>query len=144
MGESTVIATNTSSLSVTEMAAALERPNRFLGMHFFNPVPASKLVEIVVPAAGDPEVVSSVRDWVGGLAKEPVVVRDSPGFATSRLGVLLGLEAIRMLEEGVADPNPSTGPWDWATVIRWARCAPPTWWVSTSVSPSPTTCTAAR
>ena len=103
VSESTVIATNTSSLSVTEMAAVLTRPGRFLGMHFFNPVPASKLVEIVVPVTADPGVVSSVRDWVGALGKEPIVVNDSPGFATSRLGVLLGLEAIRMLEEGVAD-----------------------------------------
>jgi 3-hydroxybutyryl-CoA dehydrogenase len=72
-------------------------------MHFFNPVPASKLVELVVPDATDPDVVAAARDWVDRLGKTGIVVRDSPGFASSRLGVLLGLEAIRVLEEGVAD-----------------------------------------
>ncbi|NIH66769.1 3-hydroxyacyl-CoA dehydrogenase family protein [Modestobacter marinus] len=103
LGPDAVLATNTSSLSVTELAAALQRPARFLGLHFFNPVPASKLVEVVVaPETGD-DVVAASRDWVRALGKTDVVVRDSPGFASSRLGVLLGLEAIRMLEEGVAD-----------------------------------------
>jgi 3-hydroxybutyryl-CoA dehydrogenase len=103
LGAGAVLATNTSSLSVTELAAALQRPARFLGMHFFNPVPASKLVEVVVAPETAPEVVESTRGWVRALGKTDVVVRDSPGFASSRLGVLLGLEAIRMLEEGVAD-----------------------------------------
>jgi 3-hydroxybutyryl-CoA dehydrogenase len=98
-----VLATNTSSLSVTELAAVLERPGRFLGLHFFNPVPASKLVELVVTPETDPVLVDAARGWVGALGKTGIVVRDSPGFASSRLGVLLGLEAIRMLEEGVAD-----------------------------------------
>jgi 3-hydroxybutyryl-CoA dehydrogenase len=98
-----VLATNTSSLSITELAAALQRPARFLGMHFFNPVPASKLVEVVVAPESGPDVVEAVRGWVRALGKTDVVVKDSPGFASSRLGVLLGLEAIRMLEEGVAD-----------------------------------------
>ncbi|NKY52287.1 3-hydroxyacyl-CoA dehydrogenase family protein [Nocardia vermiculata] len=101
--ETAVLATNTSSLSVGEMAAALERPGRFLGTHFFNPVPASALVEIVRPVDVTDEGVNAVTAWVRTLGKEPVVVRDSPGFATSRLGVLLGLEAIRMVEEDVAD-----------------------------------------
>ncbi|GAB3715620.1 3-hydroxyacyl-CoA dehydrogenase family protein [Nocardiopsis nanhaiensis] len=100
----TVLASNTSSLSVTELAAALKRPGRFLGTHFFNPVPASKLVEIVTAPETDGAVLESVRGWVGALGKTEVVVRDSPGFATSRLGVMLGLEAIRMVEEGVASP----------------------------------------
>ena len=98
-----VLATNTSSLSVTELSAALQRPGRFLGLHFFNPVPASKLVEVVVAPETGPDVVDTARGWVRALGKADVVVRDSPGFASSRLGVLLGLEAIRMLEEGVAD-----------------------------------------
>ncbi|MGY1639386.1 3-hydroxyacyl-CoA dehydrogenase family protein [Geodermatophilus sp. SYSU D00742] len=98
-----VLATNTSSLSVSELAAALERPARFLGLHFFNPVPASKLVEVVVARQTDPELVGTASGWVRALGKTDVVVQDSPGFASSRLGVLLGLEAIRMLEEGVAD-----------------------------------------
>ena len=103
VGERTVLATNTSSLSVTGLAEGLRRPERFLGMHFFNPVPASKLVEVVLSTATDDAVRDAARSWVAGLARAEVVVRDSPGFATSRLGVLLGLEAIRMLEEGVAD-----------------------------------------
>ncbi|MGY1683460.1 3-hydroxyacyl-CoA dehydrogenase family protein [Geodermatophilus sp. SYSU D01176] len=98
-----VLATNTSSLSVTELASALERPARFLGLHFFNPVPASKLVEVVVAQETTPELVGAASGWVRALGKTDVVVKDSPGFASSRLGVLLGLEAIRMLEEGVAD-----------------------------------------
>ncbi|WP_036332531.1 MULTISPECIES: 3-hydroxyacyl-CoA dehydrogenase family protein [Modestobacter] len=103
LGPDAVLATNTSSLSVTELAAALQRPARFLGLHFFNPVPASKLVEVVVAPETAEDVVAASRDWVRALGKTDVVVRDSPGFASSRLGVLLGLEAIRMLEEGVAD-----------------------------------------
>lgn len=103
LGEHAVLATNTSSLSVAELAAALQRPARFLGMHFFNPVPASKLVEVVVAPQTAADVVEATRGWVRALSKTDVVVRDSPGFASSRLGVLVGLEAIRMLEEGVAD-----------------------------------------
>ncbi|NEK56825.1 3-hydroxyacyl-CoA dehydrogenase family protein [Geodermatophilus sabuli] len=103
LGERAVLATNTSSLSVTELASVLQRPAQFLGMHFFNPVPASRLVELVVPAATAEDVVSLARGWVDRLGKAGIVVKDSPGFASSRLGVLLGLEAIRMLEEGVAD-----------------------------------------
>jgi 3-hydroxybutyryl-CoA dehydrogenase len=98
-----VLATNTSSLSVTELASALERPARFLGLHFFNPVPASKLVEVVVAQETAAELVGIAGGWVRALGKTDIVVKDSPGFASSRLGVLLGLEAIRMLEEGVAD-----------------------------------------
>ncbi|QSE92504.1 3-hydroxyacyl-CoA dehydrogenase family protein [Rhodococcus pseudokoreensis] len=99
----TVIATNTSSISIAELGAALNDPARLIGMHFFNPVPASTLVEIVRAPATDAAVVEKVREWVSLLGKTEVLVNDSPGFATSRLGVCLGLEAIRMLEEGVAD-----------------------------------------
>lgn len=98
-----VLASNTSSLSIAELAAAVHHPQRVVGMHFFNPVPASLLVEIVrAPETAD-DVVHDVLDWTRALGKTDVLVRDSPGFATSRLGVALGLEAIRMLEEGVAD-----------------------------------------
>jgi 3-hydroxybutyryl-CoA dehydrogenase len=103
VGAGALLATNTSSLSVGELAAVLDRPGRFLGLHFFNPVPASKLVEVVVAPETSPEAAATGRDWVRRLGKTEIVVRDSPGFASSRLGVLLGLEAIRMLEEGVAD-----------------------------------------
>ncbi len=98
-----VLASNTSSLSITELSSVLRRPQRFLGMHFFNPVPASKLVEIVLTRATAESVRDSATSWVRAIGKTDVVVNDSPGFATSRLGVLLGLEAIRMLEEGVTD-----------------------------------------
>ena len=98
-----VLASNTSSLSITELSSVLRRPERFLGMHFFNPVPASKLVEIVQTKVTSAAVRDSVVGWVRAIGKTDVVVNDSPGFATSRLGVLLGLEAIRMLEEGVSD-----------------------------------------
>lgn len=99
----TVIATNTSSISIAELGTALADPSRFIGMHFFNPVPASDLVEVVTTPSTDPQVLASVCAWVRQLHKTDIVVNDSPGFATSRLGVCLGLEAIRMLEEGVAD-----------------------------------------
>jgi 3-hydroxybutyryl-CoA dehydrogenase len=102
-GEHVVIATNTSSLSIAGLADALERPDRLVGMHFFNPVPASRLVEIVVGPQTADVVRDAARSCAAGLGRTPIVVRDSPGFASSRLGVLLGLEAIRMVEEGVAD-----------------------------------------
>lgn len=97
-----VLASNTSSLSIGELAAAVEGPERFLGTHFFNPVPVSSLVELVVGPQTAPSVRDTARGWAEALGKTVVVVNDSPGFATSRLGVMLGLEAIRMLEEGVA------------------------------------------
>jgi 3-hydroxybutyryl-CoA dehydrogenase len=102
MPEGAVLASNTSSISIDDLAAELDRPARFLGLHFFNPVPASTLVEIVVGAATDPSVQRAAQEWVAVIGKRPVVVRDSPGFASSRLGVAIALEAIRMLEEGVA------------------------------------------
>ncbi|MEW9549475.1 3-hydroxyacyl-CoA dehydrogenase family protein [Nonomuraea sp. NPDC050783] len=104
-GEDAVLATNTSSLSIAELAAVLDRPDRLVGLHFFNPVPVQRLVEIVVTRATPPEVLARARGYAERLGKTAVVVRDSPGFATSRLGVLLGLEAVRMVEEGVAAPE---------------------------------------
>jgi 3-hydroxybutyryl-CoA dehydrogenase len=102
LGAHAVLATNTSSLSIDDLAAHLTRPERFLGLHFFNPVPVSTLVEVVAGAATDPTLVATAGDWVRALGKTPVTVRDAPGFASSRLGVALALEAIRMLEQGVA------------------------------------------
>lgn len=96
------LASNTSSISIDDLAVGRLRPAQFLGLHFFNPVPASALVEIVNGSATSPEVAERARRWVTALGKTPIVVHDSPGFASSRLGVMLGLEAIRMLEEGVA------------------------------------------
>jgi len=97
-----IVASNTSSISIDALAASLARPDRFLGLHFFNPVPASALVEVVTGAQTTPAVVEAAQRWVEAIGKAAVVVRDAPGFASSRLGVALGLEAIRMLEEGVA------------------------------------------
>lgn len=97
-----VIASNTSSISIDRLADAVPHRGRFLGMHFFNPVPTSALVEIVTGSATDRMVVQRAQDWVGMLGKTPIVVRDSPGFASSRLGLALALEAIRMLDSGVA------------------------------------------
>jgi len=105
VGAEIPIASNTSSISIDALAAELRFPARVLGLHFFNPVPASELVEVVVGAATEPGIVDAAKGWVVALGKTPVTVRDSPGFASSRLGVVIGLEAIRMLEEGVASAD---------------------------------------
>ncbi|TCI96382.1 3-hydroxyacyl-CoA dehydrogenase family protein [Aeromicrobium sp. IC_218] len=96
------LATNTSSLSVDELASALGTPERLVGLHFFNPVPASTLVEVVVGPRTAPDLGERAAGWVAGLGKTAITVTDSPGFASSRLGVAIALEAMRMLEEGVA------------------------------------------
>jgi 3-hydroxybutyryl-CoA dehydrogenase len=95
-------ATNTSSLSITEIASAATRPEKVIGMHFFNPVHIMKLVEIVIGQRTSDDTAGSIRQVAQQMKKEPIVVRDVPGFASSRLGVTLGLEAMRMLEQGVA------------------------------------------
>ena len=97
-----VWATNTSSLSITEIASAAARPGKVIGMHFFNPVHIMKLVEIVVGEQTSENTTAAVRQVGVNMKKEPIVVRDVPGFASSRLGVTLGLEAMRMVEQGVA------------------------------------------
>lgn len=102
VGAETVLASNTSSLSIDGLAAGLHHPERFLGFHFFNPVPASKLVEIVVGATTADELVPLAQGWVAALGKTAVTVKDAPGFASSRLGVAIALEAMRMVDEGVA------------------------------------------
>ncbi|MEU5694837.1 3-hydroxyacyl-CoA dehydrogenase family protein [Actinosynnema sp. NPDC020468] len=96
-----VLASNTSSLSITELARGLPG-ERVLGLHFFNPVPVQQLVELVHHDGLAPEVAAKARGWVEDLGKTVIEVRDAPGFATSRLGVAVGMEAIRMLEDGVA------------------------------------------
>src|SRR2546422_610833 len=97
-----LLATNTSSLSVTNIAAAVRDPGRVVGIHFFNPVHAMKLVEVVTHPRAAPEAVQRALTLARALGKDPIVVQDSPGFASSRLGLALGLEAMRMLERGVA------------------------------------------
>ncbi|WP_166968881.1 3-hydroxyacyl-CoA dehydrogenase family protein [Brevibacterium atlanticum] len=99
------IATNTSALSIDELAAALPRPQALIGLHFFNPVPVSELVEVVVGTHTDTRLVEVARGWVAGLGKTAITVKDSPGFASSRLGVALALEAMRMVEDGVASAD---------------------------------------
>jgi 3-hydroxybutyryl-CoA dehydrogenase len=96
------IGTNTSALSIDVLAAALPRPQALIGLHFFNPVPVSELVEVVVGTHTDPKLVDVAKEWVTGLGKTAITVKDSPGFASSRLGVALALEAMRMVEDGVA------------------------------------------
>ena len=98
----TLLASNTSSLSIGQLAAGLTQPGRLVGMHFFNPVHLMKLVEIVTHDRAAPGVNDRAVTFARQLGKEPIVVKDSPGFASSRLGVVLGLEAMRMLEQGVA------------------------------------------
>ncbi|MET7819774.1 3-hydroxyacyl-CoA dehydrogenase family protein [Micromonospora zamorensis] len=99
-----LLGSNTSSIAIGELAAGLDAPERFLGLHFFNPVWAMALLEIVVGPATAEETTAAAVALAGRLGKDPVVVRDLPGFATSRLGVTLGLEAIRMVADGVASP----------------------------------------
>ncbi|WP_193310705.1 3-hydroxyacyl-CoA dehydrogenase family protein [Halorubrum halophilum] len=101
----TIIASNTSSLSLTEIASALDHPSRAVGLHFFNPVHIMKLVEIVTAEQSSDETVERAHEFVEGIEKTPIEVMDSPGFASSRLGVALGVESMRMVEEGVASPE---------------------------------------
>ncbi len=102
MAPSAFLASNTSSLSIAELASHVPDPSRFLGLHFFNPVHIMALVEVVYGPATETDTLDAALALVRTLGKEPIVVKDSPGFASSRLGVALGMEAIRMLEEGVA------------------------------------------
>ncbi|HEX9729885.1 MAG TPA: 3-hydroxyacyl-CoA dehydrogenase family protein [Gemmatimonadales bacterium] len=99
------LATNTSSLSVGRIARAVTQPGRVVGMHFFNPVHIMKLVEVVTHDRADPAHVARVLAVARAMGKEPIEVKDAPGFASSRLGVVLGLEAMRMVEQGVAAPQ---------------------------------------
>lgn len=99
------IGTNTSSLSIDRLADGLDDPARLIGLHFFNPVPVSDLVEIVVGPRTATALVEQAQEWVRGLGKTAITVTDSPGFASSRLGVMLALEAMRMLQEGVASAD---------------------------------------
>ena len=97
-----VLASNTSGISIDELAVGLARPKAFLGLHFFNPVWAMPLLEIIHGTATGEDVVRWAQRTGELIGKETILVRDVPGFATSRLGIAIGLEGIRMLEEGVA------------------------------------------
>lgn len=97
-----ILATNTSALSITEIAAVTSRPERVVGMHFFNPVHKMKLVEIIRGLATDDATVAATRDWSQRIGKTSIVVNEAPGFTTSRISAMLGNEAMWMLSEGVA------------------------------------------
>jgi len=97
-----ILATNTSTISITELASLTQKPQRFIGMHFMNPVSQMKLVEIVTGLLTSDETTEVTRQLALKLGKEPIIISDSPGFATSRLGIALFIEASRMLEEGIA------------------------------------------
>lgn len=101
-GDHAIFATNTSSLTVTDLAARTARPDRFVGLHFFNPVPVMRLVEVVPTLASDPEVVETVVAFGRALGKEPIVARDGSGFVVNLLLVPYMLDAVRQLERGVA------------------------------------------
>ena len=105
VGDDTVLATNTSSLSVTELGRFTPDPGRFIGLHFFNPVHIMALVEVVRSRATSDSTLDRSLAFVLQIGKQPIVVEDSPGFASSRLGIALGLEAIRMVEAGVASAS---------------------------------------
>lgn len=104
-GADVLLATNTSSLPITRIANVTQHPGRVVGMHFFNPVHIMKLVEVVVAEKSAEDAVQCALDLALRLGKEPIRVKDSPGFASSRLGIAIGLEAIRMVEAGVASPR---------------------------------------
>ena len=105
VGEDTVFATNTSSLSISQLASDMDHPGRFVGIHFFNPVHEIELVEVVWGEDTSEITRELVVDFVQAIGKHPILVRDSPGFAASRLGMVLCLEAIRMIEAGVTRPE---------------------------------------
>jgi 3-hydroxybutyryl-CoA dehydrogenase len=97
-----IIASNTSALSIDDLAACVQDPTRFLGMHFFNPVWSLAMVELIRGAATSEETLEAARRFSESIGKTSITVRDVPGFATSRLDLIASLEAIRMLQDGVA------------------------------------------
>lgn len=103
--ENAILATNTSGLRISEIASAVKTPERLVGMHFFNPVPIMKLLEVIKHDLASDDIVREVIEIGEEMGKTTIVVGDIPGFATSRLGVVLGNEAIRMLAEGVASAS---------------------------------------
>lgn len=104
LGPDVLLATNTSSLPITQIASVTRHPERVVGMHFFNPVHIMKLLEVVETPRSSPAAVQAALDLGVRLGKDPIRVADAPGFASSRLGIAIGLEAIRMVEAGVASP----------------------------------------
>jgi len=102
LGQNVLLASNTSSLPVSKIAAVCAHPERVVGLHFFNPVHLMKLVEVVRAQQSSEEAVRAALELGLRMDKDPILVRDTPGFASSRLGICIGLEAMRMLEAAVA------------------------------------------
>lgn len=102
-GPATILASNTSSIPITRIGAALERPGQFVGMHFFNPAHIMKLVEVISGAATNPEVAELISDLAKKLGKVPVMAKDAPGFIVNRVARHFYVEGLKVLEEGVAD-----------------------------------------
>jgi len=128
--EGAVLATNTSALSVTEIVSCLDDPSRGVGMHFFNPVPKMRLVELIRALQTSPETMDRVEGVARAMGKTTVRVEDLPGFATSRINALIGNEAMRMLEQGVASAedidtavklglNHPMGPLEMGDLVGW-------------------------
>ncbi|HLY30756.1 MAG TPA: 3-hydroxyacyl-CoA dehydrogenase NAD-binding domain-containing protein [Ktedonobacterales bacterium] len=100
-----ILASNTSGLPITQIAAATRRPERVLGLHFFNPVPAMKLVEIVRAYQTSDSTIEQARAFCAALKKETILAKDYPGFITTRIGLMMIAEAIRCLDEGIGSPE---------------------------------------
>ena len=100
-----IIGSNTSTISITKLSSAVKNPESFLGVHFFNPAQVQRLIELVRGLETKEEIIIQLKEWFEKLGKVCIVVNDSPGFATSRLGLILGKEAMLMLQEGVATPQ---------------------------------------
>lgn len=105
LGADAVIATNTSSLSVTEIAAGCERPQRVCGLHFFNPPPVMKLVEVIGGLRSDPALVDALVAFARRIGKQPIVATDTPGFVVNHAGRAYGPEALRIVAQGIASPR---------------------------------------
>jgi len=100
-----IFASNTSSLSITELASATKRPDRFVGMHFFNPAPVMKLIELIRGSETSDETLETIRELSVKLGKEPIEVKETPGFVVNRLLVPMLNEAFNLLDEGAASPE---------------------------------------
>ena len=101
--DATILATNTSSISVTQIASVLQKPSRFIGLHFFNPAHLMKLVEVISGKLTDPDIALTMMSFSKSLGKTPVEVKDSPGFIVNRVARHYYVESLKLLEEGVAD-----------------------------------------
>ncbi len=121
-----LIATNTSSISITRLAAVTDRPGKFIGMHFMNPVPVMQLVELIRGIATEQETFTAVKTLAEKLGKTVAVAEDFPAFIVNRILLPMINEAVYTLYEGVGGVNPSTPPCGSAPITRWARCNWPT------------------